>query len=121
MATLHMTNLSGTCFAGSTRARTQQETNTEFTWLIYQKIRDLAEAHFSPHEIAKLLNLPIELVKKDSAHIARDNQNRRKFLAESSSPSCHASSHGGPESPVTIIGSLPVGCNVNLIYTATGP
>lgn len=120
MATLHMTNLSGTTLQ---EAKGQDPTRDKYRIHManIQKIRDLAEADFSPHEIAKLLNLPIELVKKDSAHIARDKQNRRKFLAESSSPSCHASSPGGPEAPVTIIGSLPVGCNVNLIYTAAGP
>ena len=85
-----------------------------------QKIRDLAGADFSPHEIAKLLNLPIELVKKDSAHIARTNRTEGNFLQSLLPRLAMHLSPGGPGAPVTIIGSLPVGCNVNLIYTGSG-
>jgi hypothetical protein len=45
-----------------------------------QDIRDLSE-EFNAARTAQLLNLPIETVEMERAHIDRHNQMRRKFLA----------------------------------------
>jgi hypothetical protein len=65
-----------------------QPKDTRFTWLMYrtselcQRVTIAMAAAIMEDGIQrKLLNLPIDMVETERAHIHRHNQRRRKFLA----------------------------------------